>query len=246
MTKEITTANQHGMTSLPATAENIAILERKNASIEAILYFSGRGIAEASAQEIKQLLAIIGVTAGINIPSEAETLVIIDWFKRKLPNYSIEEVKHAFELYAENQLVVKFEHYGKFSVRFIMAVIEGYKSRRSKAMKEATKLLEPPEKPIETNAKKVFFNLTDYVKATNTLPEIAPWDVMYGYLIEEEIVTDSHKDTFIPMAEQKIKNNAMKSTNIKSYLKHNGDTDSVESYAVKLCVLDVLSNYLKK
>jgi len=154
-------------------------------------------------------LIIIAHTLGITKETQKEVWEItLAMLSNHFSDFSIREIRYAFELAIARKLEVDLSHYNTFTPQYLSDLLIAYKQYRTKAeialKKEIEKNAEP--KPISDDEKKQFgknaliHSYNEYKKSG----EIMNYgDSVYSYMIEEKIISLSLEDKMKLMVDAK-------------------------------------------
>jgi hypothetical protein len=84
-------------------------------------------VSDCEEAEIRKMIAYLMILVGFKeSPSNAETMVLVDFINARLSKFTIEEFKVAFTLFIEGRLDIDREHYNSFSSIYLGRVMESY------------------------------------------------------------------------------------------------------------------------
>ena len=79
------------------------------------------------------------VLVGLRIeqfPTKEETQVLIDFCRRRLGNYTAEEILIAFEMAITGDFKAETEHFGQFTAKYLTGVLSSYNDYRNRLVRE--------------------------------------------------------------------------------------------------------------
>ena len=143
----------------------------------------------------KIFMQVIGDMGIKNLPSKATEQRIIHYIVNYYKDFSLQEIRKAFELAIVEELMVDAEHYHSFDIKYICKILNAYRRRRIKAkeiLKRNTHLLENTvTEEQKQQAKQAFIKTVclnyDKYAATGEWGYI-PLTTVYDLLIEEGIL----------------------------------------------------------
>ncbi|MBL4653040.1 MAG: hypothetical protein JKY53_09300 [Flavobacteriales bacterium] len=96
----------------------------------------------------KTIMQVIGDLGVKTLPDKAAEIRIIHYITSYYKDFTLSELKKAFELAIVGELNIEIEHYNSFDIKYICKILNTYRKRRVKALeaiKRATPLLEAPK-----------------------------------------------------------------------------------------------------
>jgi hypothetical protein len=148
---------------------------------------------------ISLILKDIGI---INYPDKYAQKRIIYYLLSYYKDFSLLEIRQAFELALSGKLQVNIEHYQSFDIRYLTRILNAYKEHK-KAQILAKIPLEKPQislsKPIQACSKPVNYaylsRLASSLDKTQNIQNVyIVYDLAYNKLIEEGIILVSQED----------------------------------------------------
>lgn len=82
----------------------------------------------------KTFMQIIGDLGIKTLPDKASEKRIVHYMTNYYKDFTIDEIKKAFELALVGELDVEIEHYNSFDLKYICKILNKYRARRSKAL----------------------------------------------------------------------------------------------------------------
>ena len=108
---------------------------------------------------LRYCFTLIGLRAE-HMPDDVQRMVLIEFIKKNLANYTPEEIKIAFEMAIRGDFEVDLNHYGNFSPLYLQSVFNAYVSHRNKIALEIERekdRVQNSESPEEVEKKKIEF-----------------------------------------------------------------------------------------
>lgn len=99
-------------------------------------------------QVLRYVFALIGLKAE-NLPSDIQKVVLIDFIKTELSNYTVEEIKTAFQLAVKGEISVEINHFQNFSALYLSQVLKAYQIEKNAAILEFNKAEQRQKKENE-------------------------------------------------------------------------------------------------
>lgn len=129
--------------------------------------------AESYVRTINNLLPYVMKDVGIRgTPSEYDLVRTADYLRQYWPEFSLEEVKQAFE-YLISGLLDEYlpedpyhlKHFGEWSIAYLSKVLRAYKVLRSRTVIDVRRLLpDPADRPVtEEEKKKIVRDFTEFL-----------------------------------------------------------------------------------
>lgn len=169
-------------------------------------------------ENIKQVLrwcfAFIGVRPE-NLPDEAGKMVLLDYMKTNIKNYSILDIKNAFTLYVQGKLDYHDPHFQNFSVLFLENVLQSY--RRYVVNLPKQNLYKPNPEPSQAERERIMIEACkrefEIVKGGNIAFDFG--NCVYDYLSKKGHIrfTNERKEKFMQMAKSRLMSDAYKKQN---------------------------------
>lgn len=144
----------------------------------------------------KIFMQIIGDMGIKNLPSKATEQRIIYYIINYYKDFSLQEIRKAFELAIVEELTVDAEHFQSFDIKYICKILNAYRRRRAKAkeiLKQNTPQLEntvteeQKQKIKQAFIQTVCLHYDKYIKTGKW--GYIPLTTVYDLLIEEGILT---------------------------------------------------------
>lgn len=201
--------------------------------------------------DVNEVLAYCGIVSGCMPPGQTELIVLRDWLRNKHPNYRVEHVKRAFDLYASGKLNVNFSHYGRISGMFLSIVLTAYKPFTQMAITDPERILTQNTVKRPINGKDSYEGMKTFVKMTNQLPTTGPWLIIFKWLETNTWYKDQY-EFFENYAVQDINKEAESAvfrrivTKKAHYVKEHSSDQNIKIRVAKLAVLDQLKQFKTK
>jgi hypothetical protein len=90
-------------------------------------------------QVLRYVFTLIGIR-NEQIPNQLEKVVLVKFIKDHYPNYSVEEIRVAFEFAIKKITTVEVNHYGNFSGLYFASIMEAYQGHRNKVAIELRRI----------------------------------------------------------------------------------------------------------
>jgi hypothetical protein len=120
--------------------------------IRAIYGTKIRDLDPTNDEPIKAVLRYVFTLIGLRpeyIPDEIQKAVIIDFIRKDLKNYGLEEIPIAFRKAIKGDLGIDPNHYQTFSPLYLAGIISAYSSERATALKNYLRKIEEEERKKE-------------------------------------------------------------------------------------------------
>lgn len=131
------------------------------------------------------LLAIAKLLGLHQLPDESTLLALADFVRRRFPDFTEAEIRHAVERWAAGELASHLQTYGTLSLDFLGHLLNAYRSERTVHLRQA-QLRE--QKPADTDPLDVptddFHDrlVRGYLAEHGELPPIADWLACWRHL----------------------------------------------------------------
>lgn len=143
----------------------------------------------------KIFMQVIGDMGIKNLPSKTTEQRIIYYIVNYYKDFSLQEIRKAFELAIIGEIEVDAEHYHSFDIKYICKILNAYRKRRTKA-KELVKRntpqiqnsvsVEQKEQTREAYIKTICLHYDKFVQTGEW--GYIPLATVYDFLIEEKIL----------------------------------------------------------
>lgn len=131
------------------------------------------------------LLAIAKLLGLHQLPDESTLLALADFVRRRFPDFTEAELRHAVERWAAGELGAGLQTYGTLSLDFLGHLLHAYRSERTVHLRQA-QLRE--QRPADTDPLDVppddFHDrlVRTYLAEHGELPAIADWEACWRHL----------------------------------------------------------------
>jgi len=163
-------------------------------------------VSDCKDAEIRKMIAYLMILVGFKeTPSDAETMVLVDFINSRLSKFSIEEFKVAFTLFIEGKLDITREHYNSFSSIYLGRVMESYGRYRFNYLKTHQDAIVESEETTSygpADIEKLIIQQFDRFVARKTVFDFG--SVQYRYLDGLNLIkfTGDEKREFMKQAEK--------------------------------------------
>ena len=256
--------------TLPAKTENLISTIRFESSkseqiVRASFGLKIKDIEPGNDEPIKQVLRYVFTLIGLraeNIPDDLQKLVLIDFIRSELGNFTIDDIRTAFVLAVKNELKAEINHFQNFSALYLGQVLNVYQNEKNKAISEFKKaeerqkrLEEEKNGPSPEKLKQIQndFDLNcvvgpfkNFLETEKIDFEGVPISLIYESLFKRHKIielTDSRKENFKKTA-NKLKIDLTKSS--KPSFINQKDTGSTFSNNCQFLAVEYLFKQLKK
>lgn len=116
-------------------------------------------------QVLRYVFTLIGIR-NEQIPNQIEKVVLVKFIKDHYPNYSVEEIRVAFEFAIKKITTVEVNHYGNFSGLYFASIMNAYQEHRNKVAGELHRIeqREKAQQEIEITEAEILKIETEYKK----------------------------------------------------------------------------------
>lgn len=165
-------------------------------------------------EKILKSLLVISSLLGLKpeqMPDQNERFILIDYIRKHLTAYSVEDMELAFTLYIQSKLDFADDHYGKFSVLFLEKVMQSYKRFKVAIPKSTPALPEPPPpSPEEMEQLRIKCAISCFVNYAKNGLLIDYGNVTFDYLDKRKIIphTRERKWEIFNKAKEQLKQQA--------------------------------------
>jgi polyhydroxyalkanoate synthesis regulator phasin len=173
-----------------------------NDIIRAVYGIKIRDIDPLNDEPIKAVLRYVFTLIGLRseyIPDEIQKAVIIDFIRKDLKNYGIEEIPIAFRKAIKGELGIDANHFQSFSPLYLAGIMNAYSAERRIALKNYLRKIEEEEsnKPIKMSEEEkkeiheswirdgILKPYLFYLKKGTLTFGITPWGIVYRTLEED-------------------------------------------------------------
>lgn len=191
--------------NLPMKSEQTTSINKHEAMVVAAC--NTMTIKEASDKDIRSLIVYINTMVGIkSLPSDIEDLVLLDYIKSSLANYTLDEFKLAFTLYCDGKLSENREHFQSLSTLYLGRIMESYARWRYQYFHDINRVVldlpAPPDKQTDEKLKEGVIRVFKKYKQNGLLLDFG--NVYFRFLerIEVIVLTNKRKDEIYIQAEQ--------------------------------------------
>ena len=146
-------------------------------------------IKDATNKEIRMMLLYITKMVGVvNVPSESEEIVLLDYVHSSLSKFTLDEFKLAFKLYCDGQLDTDREHFQKISSLYLGRIMESYVRWRYRFTNKGTEetTTKPTPEEHEKNMKEGCIRLFERYKRTKEIIDFGC--IHYKYLRRNKFI----------------------------------------------------------
>ena len=98
----------------------------------------------------KTIMQVIGDLGVKTLPDKAAEIRIIHYITNYYKDFTLSELKKAFELAIVGELNIEIEHYNSFDIKYICKILNTYRTRRRKAMEAVNRTVPKLEAPKAT------------------------------------------------------------------------------------------------
>ncbi len=140
------------------------------------------------------LLYVMKMVGVINLPTETEEVVLLDYIHGSLADHTLDEFKLAFKLYCDGRLDTDREHFQKLSGLYIGRIMESYRRWRYSYVKLIVDQADQPHTPTSEDDEKIkqgCLRAFKVYKETQYFQDFG--NVYFRFLERKEILTLSNE-----------------------------------------------------